>query len=711
MMHSFKGWALAGLLVALLAGCGGGGGGGGSAGGGGSTPGLTITGVAATGAAFTDATVSVIDSRGVTVGSGASVGADGSYSITLASGAVAPFVIVASRTDANGDTQQLVSVLASTSSTVANITPITTLIASRLSTSGDPAKLAEELAAGNTTITPQAVSDVVTEINTILAELLTATGTGAVDPLTGTFTTDGTGYDRLLDSISINFLPASDTSTNIEIVVKQVASTDDAQPLSVTFNSADTNITPLPQVPPNTLVAEGTSSKIATFLNELTICYALPLDERVTATPDPDEPNNRTGTATNVTAPECLAVFSGNSAANFLNNGGRVGRTDDNRGAFASLFRDGATGVVFSQGSYEFTRANGDIVAGYKSRDTAGNETYDTFVLRDDGDGKLRLIGNQYRFGGGVKAYHQRRNFITLGQQPYDYFSTGYVVDVPNTQRNGGGNLFDRVVVTTPTNITLTLRPSGASAFLGLVKLDNTVTGTSFVRLRSEYVDGDTGRDHPRIVDNTLFFAPTDRTETELAATQSQGTWKFEYYTTVDIPGLDGQPNGIDERVTPVVQYYKNRARALTIAELRTQGLATLSPALVSDIGASAQTAGQQRPGQIVLFDNELLDISTDNNGPGWSVGTGQLPPTSLTAFGRSPTGVNFNDSVDVRSTARQGLIPCSVQGVGDDHCAGSGPGYAQGSSLNGLHLFARDAAGREYANFYAMYQLNIVAP
>ena len=48
-----------------------------------------VPGVAATGAAFTDATVSVIDSRGVTVGSGAAVQTDGTYSITLAADAVA----------------------------------------------------------------------------------------------------------------------------------------------------------------------------------------------------------------------------------------------------------------------------------------------------------------------------------------------------------------------------------------------------------------------------------------------------------------------------------------------------------------------------------------------------------------------------------------------------------------------------------------------
>lgn len=709
-----RSWALSGLLIWALAGCGGGGGD--PASGGSGTPvapaGVTVSGVAATGAAFTDAVITVIDSRGITVGQSQPVGPDGAYSITLDAAAVAPFVLVASRTDANGDTQSLVSVIATANVTTANITPITTLIASRLSPSGDPAKLASELADGDTVISTQAVADTVAEVQAILAPLLTATSTASFDPLTGTFSTNGTGYDRLLDSVKITFLPASATSTNIEITVKQVLADGD-QPTSLSFPSDTANVAPLPPIDSTTIVVDGTSARIATFLSELSTCYALPVDQRVTAAVDPDEPNNRTGDATAVTGTACTAVFSGNNPANFFSSGGRVGRTDDNRGAFASLFRGGATGVVFSQGTYEFTRSNGDIVAGYKSRDAGGNETYDTFVLKDDGDGKLRLIGNQYRFGGGVKAYQQRRNFITLGQQAYDYFSTGYVTDVPNTQRNGGGNLFDRVVVTTPTGATLLLKPSGASSFLGLVKPTmptETITSTSFVRLRSEYVDGDATRPHPRTVDPSLFFVGADRTETELAATASQGTWKMEYYTTVDIPGLDGLPNGVDERITPVVLYFKNRARALTIGELRTQGLAQLTAGLIAEIQSGARTALEPAPGQIV-FDSiggETADISWGGGNDGWSVGAGQLPPTSITLFGRSPTNLNFTDSVDVRSTVRQVMVPCSVQGIGDDHCFNGGPGFALNTRLTGLHLFSRDAAGREYANFYALYQLNI---
>ncbi|WP_066268708.1 hypothetical protein [Hydrogenophaga palleronii] len=198
--------------------------------------------------------------------------------------------------------------------------------------------------------------------------------------------------------------------------------------------------------------------------------------------------------------------------------------------------------MVFSQGTYEFTRDNADrdTVVGYKVTTPDGSESYDTLVLRtsSSADGKLRMIGNQYRFPGRVAAYQQRRNFISLGQEAYDYFSTGYALDVNNRQRSGNlGPVFNRVVVTTPSGSVLTLQPSGNSSFLGLVKPGGVVTGTSFVRLRSEYVDGSTSRPRPRTVDPSLFFvADPDRTEATLANAGSQGTWRFDYYLNFDDP-------------------------------------------------------------------------------------------------------------------------------------------------------------------------------
>lgn len=674
---------LIGAAILTLSACGGGGG---------STPpateSVTLSGVAATGAAFVDAVITVIDSTGRVVGTSAPVGSDGAYTVTLAANATAPFVLVASRTDANGETQSLVSVIESADQTVANVTPITNLIASRLSASGDPTKLAAELAAGTTEITPTAVAETVAEVKAILAPLLEATGTSDADPLKDSFVVDGTGYDRLLDSISINIIPASSSTANIEIAVKQQLD-EGTQPTALSFSSGATEVTPLPTIDPATLVPSGTAALISDFLGRLTACYALPTADRVS------------GSST-VTAAACQTVFAGNDPASYLHNGSTVSSS----GAFASLFSTSAVGVVFSQGSYEFTRGNGDLVIGYKSRATDGSESFGTFVVRqNEASGPLYLIGNQYQYPGGVSAYHQLRRFITLGQEDYSYYSTGYTINVANLQ-SGGSAVFNRVEVTTPRGNVLTLLPGSGSGNLTLPDGNGAASGTNFVRQRSEPLNPTLVTAHPRDYENaSLFFVNTDRTEEELASASSQGVWTFSYFLAGNV---SNEPDA--------TQTYKTRARALTIGELRTRGLASLTSTLVSDIVAGTVPSGQPAAGQLLFGANELAALETDGGGDGWSVLSGQLPPTGITLFGRGPTGTRFDDSLNVRSTVRKATVPCTRLSPTDDHCHANGddtfgPGFADGTRVNGLHLFARESSGREYAHFYAMYQLNLNQP
>jgi hypothetical protein len=673
--------SLIGAAVLTLSACGGGGGGT-------STPteSVTLSGVAATGAAFVNAVVTVIDSTGRVVGTSQPVGSNGIYTVTLSANAVAPFVLVASRTDANGETQSLVSVIESADQTSANVTPITNLIAARLSASGDPTRLASELAAGTTQITAAAVADTVAEVKSILAPLLDATGTSNADPLKDSFAVDGTGYDRLLDSISISIVPDSSSTSNIEIAVKQQLA-DDTQPTSLTFSSTDTEVTPLPAIDPDTLVASGTSVKISDFLSRLTACYALPTAERVS------------GDST-VTAAACQAVFVDGDPTLYRHNGNTV----SSNGAFSSLFSTSAVGVVYSQGSYEFSRSNGDLVIGYKSRDTAGAESFGTFVVRQSvADGQLRLIGNQYQYPGGVSAYHQLRRFISLGQEDYSYYSTGYTLSVTNLQ-SGGNPVFDRVEVTTPNGNVLTLLPGSGSGNLTLPDGNGAASGTNFVRQRSEPLDTNLVSTHPSTYDTaSLFFVPTDRSEAELASSSSQGVWTFKYFLAGN---ASNEPDA--------TQTYKTRARALTIGELRTKGLASLTSTMLSEISAGTVPAGNPAAGQLRFEANEMATLQTASGGDGWSVLSGQLPPTGITLFGRGPTGTRFDDSLSVRSTARTATVPCTSLSLTDDHCYANGdgsygPGFAAGSRLNGLHLFARESSGREYAHFYAMYQLNLV--
>lgn len=650
-------------------------------------PSITLSGVAATGAAFVGAVVTVIDSRGTVVGTSSGIGDDGRFNVTLRSDAQAPFVLIASRTDANGETQNLVSVVESATQTTANITPITTLIASRLSPSGDPTQLDEELASNRATITSEAVAATVAEVKAILAPLLAATGTASADPLKDPFATDGTGYDRLLDSLSISIVPTSATEANIEIAVK---STDNPPPL--TFTSSTPSVTPVTSVTEASLVQTGTSVKIADFLSRLTACYAIPTTERVSGS--------------TVTGAACTSVFFQGNPANFLHNGGTVGPT----GAFASLFNTGAVGVQFSQGTYEFTRANGDIVAGYKITDPQGNVRYDTLVLRSDSEGaRLNLIGNQYAHPGKVAAFQQKRQFITLDQGDYSYYSTGYSIEVTN-RVVGGAPVYNRVVVTTPKGKRLVLRPQAGSSYLVFYKNDNpdsttapeVNTGTNFVRLRSEYLDGSTTRPHPRTIDTNLVFARNDLgvledyTDSELTSIPNQSEWTIEYF-------LNSAPTTV-----AATQRYRTRARSMTIGELRTQGMASLTPEAITQAQGYAQSVTDTFPGQILSEANGTFDIVVDGGGDAWSVPTGTVAPTSILLFGNGAT--SFNDTVNVASSARSATVPCSSQGPSDTHCGSVAGSYAAGVRFNGLQLLSTDAAGRSFGSFHAMYKVTVPA-
>lgn len=649
---------------------------------------VTLSGIAATGAAFTGGTVTVIDSTGAVVGTSAVVGEDGAFSVTLSATAKAPFVLMASRTTADGQTQSLVSVAESASVTQINVTPVTSLIAARLSSSGDPAKLAAEVAAGTATITAQNVATTIADVNTLLTPVLQATGTSLVtNPITTAFAVDGAGYDRLLDTVNVTITPTRGGS-NIEVGIKSQTAEGQQPPVIQFTSSASVASVTLPTVNAADLVPAGTSVLISDFLKALTACYALPLESRVNNASASS--TNVTGTAADVKAAECKSVFTGADPASYLHNGSRVGRDGSNNGAFAGLFRRGATGVVFNQGTYEFTRGNGDFVVGYKSRDSAGAEQFDTLVVRKDtSDGKLKLIGNQYTYPGGVVAYHQARQFITLDQSAFNHHSTGYDLRVANVTNGAGTPLLDRVEVLTPKGSTLVLKPQAGTSNLNLVKPSG-ITGTSYLRLRSAY-DASTTAGHPRDKDTGLFFAGTEPTEAEVAAIPAHSVWKFSYFAA----GNTGS--------TPdAVQSYKTRARALTLAELQAQALAELAPGLVTTLQSLTQVSG-----------NVALPNSQPVTGADYVVPAGALPPTSIKIFGRMLTnaspvtfGARFDDSTSLASTARTASVACSAATNSDLHC-GTGGAFAQNAYANGVHLLARDSTGREYAQFYAMYRLN----
>ncbi|MGB6054879.1 MAG: carboxypeptidase-like regulatory domain-containing protein [Burkholderiaceae bacterium] len=647
------------ILVTMLTACGGG-----SGSGGGDTPTpppqLSLSGTVATGTPFGNANISVLDKNNTEVAR-AKTASDGSYDVTLPAGATPPFVLKAVRDD-----MTLVGVAASDSAT-ANITPITTLIASRLSPSGDPDKLAAELKANPALLDGTKVEAKVEEVTNLLKPLLAAVDAAGTHPLTGKFKADGTGIDHALDALSITITPSSATSSNIEVAVRQQAA-DGEQPKVVSFTNA-TAPTQALTVDAAKLPPRGTSPLIDNLLQRLTACFALPAAERVA------RPDSLEATASDIKADACKQVFYNNDPTLYRHGGKEIGISHGTvRKSFSPLFQQAATGVVFDRGTYEYTRENGDYVVAYRSVTKDGSASNDTFVVRPDDPRKptrLSMIGDQNKYEGSISPYHQYRDF--LRHPALSYYNTGYLFDIPN---NG---TIKKVIATGPGGIRVQLFAGDGFDTLNLAKPGTSVsTATPLLKIRAVYADPTTAG-NPTDVDTGQVFTVPQATEAEIADYPAQSAWTFEYYTAIDSD-------------TPVAtQYQRTRARPLTIAELRTQQLATLTSTLTASLTGKLSATG----------------LPLDPVGPltlEWLVPDGALEPTNISLYGRRiDQNRYFNDKVSVKSNARSGKIACALASAGDTHCSADGNFVnSEGVTLN---LWARDPLGREFARNYSFYQ------
>jgi hypothetical protein len=644
---------------------------------------ITLSGVAAKGAPFSGATVVASNATG-TVGTPQTVLADGTYSITLPIDTATPIVLIASKILPSGETESYTSVVADKANTTANITPVTNVIAALLSPNGNPAQLATQVAAG-TAITQATLAAKTKSVQDVLLTASAALGVANVNPLTDTFAANGAGYDALLDSLNTSITP-SGTSSNIEIGLKVKAATDSSQPPIAQFTSNQATLPALPPIAASSFLTTGTTAKLAKLLADSTVCYGLPLATRVsTATASS---TTATGTAADVSAVECKGLFFGNNPANYKFAGNSVGRNAAGQGNFTGIFNGASTGVVFDNPVYEYTLPNGDIAMTFRS--TAPGATpvaQANFVRLDPADQKLKFVGNQYDYQGSVQAFMQRREFLTLSLDQWNYFSSGYSLNVDNTGQ------FLKVVVVAPNGREFVLVSDPAVSFLKFQGKGS----SNVLRLRSEFIDTTkTFAVATKLTsENTnLAFEAPEFTEAEMAALPAQSAWTFKYFL---LGNTSTTPNA--------TQVYRTRARALTMAELRARTYAALTADTIQNTiraNASATT------GNVTLESTAGATIA-------WTVPSGALSPTSSTLFGRYLTGVtatssaSFTDTQSYATSARTITIPCSTQNATDVHCVGgTNGGFKAGSVANGLNLIATDSLGRQFANQYNATTLTI---
>lgn len=643
---------------------------------------LNVT--AATGAPFVGAVVTVTDSTGATVGTSGPVGENGVVSIVLEQGAQAPLVVTATRTNADGEVVTMVSVarsLEAGSTSDVNVTPVTTLIASLLSPSGDPARLAQEVGTGGAQLNEASITEKVNTVQGLLQPLLQAAGVGATDPLSGSFAPDGTGYDRMLDSLVVQIVPASATTANITVAAK-----DGAGP-QVQFPS---NAPPQGQTVAAALAPEQVMPRINAFLQRLQACYALPLAQRMRAGVPITDGLARGATAADVAATECAQVFWQQDPTRYLHNGQRVGSRRDVDG-YNGLFSERATGVVYSRGSYEYAIPNtdepgapDDIVVSFKARTVDGNESFHTEVLRADDDGVLRLRGNQYKYAGGILPAQVWREFVNSPQ--YSYLATGYRVAVRTQLDRDGRPILDRVEVTTPgERIWPTLRPQSGQSYLVMNGL------TASIRLNHEFEQPELARAIATVpeLEPRQIFARDKYSDDDILKEKITGKFTFKYF-------LAGNTGNVPD----AVQYYRLRTRPLTIAEMRARAWPQLNPALL----AAYRANGDALTGAVPAPNAGPADLGV----AAWSVADGALPVTSVTLWGR-PSGsmASYSDSVTVRSTERTAVVACSSVAASDTHCAGgAGGGFVDGYGFDVIELHGTDQAGGDFGKLYAFRKI-----
>lgn len=666
--------------ILLVAGCGGGGGGGDGGGG------ATLSGVAATGAPFAGATITVYDATGAAVGS-TTAAADGSYTISIPATARAPLVLEAVR-----DGETLVSTFSEMRSTRLNITPLTNLIAARLAPDGNPLSLRANPGA----VTVQSLNEKVNEVLALIQPLLQSLGDSA-NPLTGSFSADGSGHDQVLDALSISIRPTG-TVANIELTVRMATE----QPLKISFTSNESQPAPLPanSVDPTKLPPTGIAQMLAELTARMTACYALPLEQRVSGVGS-SSVNAVTGDAASVTAAQCRGLFVGDDPATFLSNGNRVGRDASNNGAFSSLFRRGATGLAFDNAKLEFLRDNStrDIVFTYRTTDSQGNVAHDSLVARNVA-GTLKLIGNQYAYNARVRPWMQHREF--LNQAAADYQAVGYNIWIANQVDGGGNPIFSKVVVTAPNGQVLTFKPNGGRSALTVVNSDNTLASTSVIRLAARFKSAATAG-APSQYDTSLYFSSPAYDDEQLRAIPEQGVWTMEFFHA-DV----GQAN--------VIQKYKTISRAPTLAEAAQIVFPELTAAAKDELRQLSAASGFIAFGPPSATTPNVVDASAAGNLDFWTVPGGALAPTNVTAFGRGPDpdgagplrGPSFDDGAGVSPAARKVVIQCTRLGVSDTHCDNSTGvmQFAQGSILQTFDLFAVSPRSVEISKHSAMYYL-----
>lgn len=268
--------SLAAVAVAVgIVACGGGGGTpqtGGSSGGSvgvGTDP--SLSGVAAIGAPLSGATITLVDSKGLSFTTTAD--ADGKYTFAKADIAAAtpPFLIIATATLGDAQISHYAVVMSKQADGWANVTPLTSAVAALASPTTIPSSMTKEQLAA---ITAQNVTDAAANVKYVIAPLSNALNLPAnFDPQADkSFVANRTGADLLLDHLGVTIRSGAVTIANKMTVTSDSAGATAA--VTISKGAASTA----------TITADKTdTSGLDALAKKLETCFKVAASSRLTA--------------------------------------------------------------------------------------------------------------------------------------------------------------------------------------------------------------------------------------------------------------------------------------------------------------------------------------------------------------------------------------------------------------------------------------------
>lgn len=722
--------------LVLLASCGGG-----SGGLAGFTP--TLKGIAATGAALGEATVTVYDATGTAVGSG-TTNASGEFEITLNKIGTPPYVLNVVKDDIS-----LFAMAAQAQSASVNINQLSDAVVALVSPSGASEDLVAQLQSGAEAPTAAQIESGKALVNVGIAPVKTALST-TQDIFTEAFATNGTGLDTLLDSVSVTKVAqtaGSSSSANVQLtlnVATDPLNAESSTPVVNISSSSQTSdvaadVARLPAITSADLMPADAAALYSSFINNMNACYS-------------DIPSVRTDGNDQVLSAACSKIFYNNEPAQYKHAGAVLGRN----GAFPGLFTYG--------GRVEF-RAT---VKPYLVQDLAGSKSLDgkgraiVALSWDNSDGNRENIllyvtkytdpqdptkqilgasGDKNDYGFFVNSHNQKREFPLKADTALDYVQGGYLLAIRDIIESDS-SVIKYATVTSPSKKVILFAPGAGGAVrdlqlckrteINLVTIDGvqvpstpvgaTCTGSKFITFAERFVaDAETRK--PSAITNAGIIRPLNDAgaaytpqDDELKNFPSVGLWTVTYTFNGDRPPKTQRTWSVARPMTTVELLSSSGPDAVmprytpeTIAALK--ALKTANSVVMAPCNPTSETC--------VASESAIPAPVSGGFMLAWT-GNSVVPMTSLWASGRlndpatpwisSVGATSWDDQMNVSSGRTSAELKCSRQTDADLHCADgvltrASGGFNPFTWMSYSELWGKDQEQRSIMRTYNWFQ------